>query len=182
MDFVNVLGNVLHLDVLDVEQIAEKKPILPAFLYKSRQISRTVFLSVRECSCLMYFGMSVSLIQIVKRVDKRRFVGASNASRFENEEEFRFEKDRGFEEISVQLLETLDVIHGKWVVRIKGDSTRSVSGKIFDISNATNPVLIETEVFSIWKQQLNVLLAVLETMQSEKRRHLGHKQIPQKIG
>ena len=59
---------------------------------------------------------------------------------------FRFAEDQAFTEVIVSRLETMEVIKGEWSIRVKGDYTRRVSGKIYDISNTTNPVQIETQV------------------------------------
>jgi len=59
---------------------------------------------------------------------------------------FRFAEDQVFTEVVVSRLETMEVIKGEWSVRVKGDYTNRVSGKIYDISNGTNPVQISIEV------------------------------------
>ena len=71
---------------------------------------------------------------------------ASRCSWRQRQEWFRFAEDQRFTEVVVLRLETMHVIVGEWTVRVKGDYARKVSGQVFDISNASNPVPIDTHV------------------------------------
>eukprot|EP00210_Caulerpa_lentillifera_P002091 g2006.t1 len=57
-----------------------------------------------------------------------------------------FAEDQVFEEIVDSRFETMELIEGEWYVRVIGDFTRKVQGRLFDITNATQPIEIHPSV------------------------------------
>ena len=96
-------------------------------------------------------GICALTIRSVKNADRRNSVGAfvpplNVLNGQERREGLRFAEDQRFTEVVALRLETMNVIQGEWTVRVKGDYARKVHGQVFDISNASNPVPIDTHV------------------------------------
>ncbi len=51
-----------------------------------------------------------------------------------------------FTDVIVNTLDSMSVIDGLWYVIVKGDYAGRVYGNVYDISNNTNPVAIQTTV------------------------------------
>ena len=60
----------------------------------------------------------------------------------------RFEDDQTFSSLQGTTLETMSVVDGTWYVYLKGDYAGRVSGAVYDLRNASDPVKLVTTVSS----------------------------------
>lgn len=58
----------------------------------------------------------------------------------------RYTTDQVFTQVLVNSINSMSVIDGLWYVQIKGDYAGRVSGRVFDITNATSPLQMATTV------------------------------------
>lgn len=55
-----------------------------------------------------------------------------------------YDSDQTFDSVSVNAINAMDLIDGKWYVVVKGDYAGRVSGSVYDLSNSTNPTQVPT--------------------------------------